>query len=203
MKYDVVAICKDLSPDGRTLLASTFFGNGGSVRRISVNVAGELAILGSSFITTTASVWTAIKPVNNSDFVAKLNPLLQIASFATYVPAAANSIAIVGTGNVYVVGQTNDPAFVVAPGAIKSTLYGPTDGFVTKLSVTGQVIASTLIGGNAARHMFEKMPEAVKLVSVAFLFIAVLKSMLGSQSNARLPNVTSKRDLSRPSIHCR
>jgi hypothetical protein len=138
-----------LSQDGRTLLASTFFGNGGSVKRIAVNAIGELAILGSSVIATTPGVWTAIKPTNNSDFVAKLSPLLQTASFATYIPAVANSVAIDAAGNVYVVGQTNDAAFAVTPGVIKSTLCGATDGFVTKLSSTGQVLASTLIGGNA------------------------------------------------------
>jgi hypothetical protein len=138
-----------LSADGRTLLASTFLGNGGSVRRIAVNAAGELAILGSSVITTTPGVWAAIKPTNNSDFVARLNPLLQTASFATYIPAVANSVAIDAMGNVYVAGQTSDAAFPVTAGAIQSLLCGATDGFVTKLSSTGQVLASTFIGGNA------------------------------------------------------
>jgi hypothetical protein len=140
-----------LSSDGRTLLASTFFGGAAAnsgVNRIAVNATGQVAILGTSTIATTLGVWAESKPVYSSDFVAKLDPLLRTAVFATYVPAVASSVAIDTAGNVYVVGQTKDPAFTVTAGIFQPTICGTNDGFITKLSATGQVIASTFFRGN-------------------------------------------------------
>ncbi len=57
-------------------------------------------------------------------------------------------IAVDFEGNIFVAGQTNNEDFPVTDG---SALLGPFDGFVAKMTTTGELIESTLLGGFGVR----------------------------------------------------
>ncbi|HNB52653.1 MAG TPA: SBBP repeat-containing protein [Anaerolineales bacterium] len=62
----------------------------------------------------------------------------------------ANGIAIDGSGNVYLTGNTKSPAFPTTAGAYDRILGGERDAFITKFNATGSaLIYSTFIGGSS------------------------------------------------------
>ena len=82
-------------------------------------------------------------------------------SFSTYLGGSgkangARAVAVDGQGNIYISGGTSSPNFPTTPGAYDRTFdgsgtsagnSGPMAAFVTKLSPSGQMIWSTLVGG--------------------------------------------------------
>ncbi len=82
-------------------------------------------------------------------------------SFSTYLSGSgmangARAVAVDGQGNIYVSGGTSSSDFPTTPGAYDRTFdgsgtsagnSGPMAAFVTKLSPSGQMIWSTLVGG--------------------------------------------------------
>jgi hypothetical protein len=150
-----------LSADGRTLLASTFFGghsdSGNSTAMViglAVNTAGEMAVLGQGLpITPTVGAFlTESKDASgyHGRFLIKLDATLRTAAFVTYMPLETNALAIDDMGNVYIGGKTTTTGLSVVstPGVFQPTIRGLSDGFVTKFSPTGHVLASTFIGGD-------------------------------------------------------
>jgi hypothetical protein len=150
-----------LSADGRTLLASTFFGgysdSGNSTAMViglAVNTAGEMAVLGQGLpVTPTLGAFlTESKDASgyHGRFLIKLDATLRTAAFVTYMPLETNALAIDDMGNVYIGGKTTTTGLSVVstPGVFQPTIRGLSDGFVTKFSPTGQVLASTFIGGD-------------------------------------------------------
>jgi hypothetical protein len=76
-------------------------------------------------------------------------------SYATYLGGTAEddgySIAIDGSGNAYVTGQTESTDFPTVAGAYKKTNAGNFDVFVTKISADGSTLLySTYVGGSSA-----------------------------------------------------
>ena len=61
-------------------------------------------------------------------------------------PAA---LAVDGSGNAYVGGQTKSASFPTTPGAYDLVVDGATDGFVSKLNGAGQLVYSTYLGGSS------------------------------------------------------
>jgi concanavalin A-like lectin/glucanase superfamily protein/beta-propeller repeat-containing protein len=89
-------------------------------------------------------------------FVTKINPAGTAIVYSTFIGGAgrdrANAIAVDGTGNAYVAGQTDSAAFPVTAGVIRPVHPGGGDAvFVTKINAAGTAIAySTFLGqGNA------------------------------------------------------
>jgi hypothetical protein len=90
---------------------------------------------------------------DNNAFVAKLTPLGDSLAYSTYLKGSATdiaySIAIDGTGDAYVGGQTSSPDFPITSGAYSPTWDGRQDGFITKLNASGSFIDfSTYLGGS-------------------------------------------------------
>jgi hypothetical protein len=148
-----------LSADGRTLLASTYFGGysdsgntSTAVLGLAVNTAGEMAVLGQGLpITPTLGAFlTESKDTSgyHGRFLIKLDAMLRTAVFVTYMPLETIALTIDDAGNVYVGGKTSGLPVVSTPGVFQPTIRGLSDGFVTKFSPTGQVLASTFIGGD-------------------------------------------------------
>lgn len=61
---------------------------------------------------------------------------------------SGNAIALDSSGNIYVVGTTASSDFPVTSTAYASVLYGPTDAFLTELSIyTSTILYSSYLGG--------------------------------------------------------
>ena len=146
-----------INPTGTSYVYSTFLGgsgidvgNGIAVDSSGVYVVGSTA---SSPFPTTAGAFQATYGGGTDAFVAKLKPDGSAKLYSTYLGGsgfdAGASIAVDGSNNAYVTGQTNSPSpsFPLA-GATQSTLGGGYDAFVSEINSTGaQTIFSTYLGG--------------------------------------------------------
>ena len=149
------------------LAYSTYLGGTGSDfgRGIALDSSGNVYITGitRSFDFPTKSAFQSSSPGGTSNaFVTKLNPQMTTILYSTYIGGVASDaqfnrstdqgfkIAVDGTGNAYVVGNTNSTDFPTTPGAFQthSGGGGRYDGFVTKLSASGsELVYSTYLGG--------------------------------------------------------
>jgi hypothetical protein len=85
-------------------------------------------------------------------FVTKLNASGSGLVYSTYIGGGSDDygygIAVDGSGNAYVTGNTGSTNYDVTPGAFQTTLGGYSDVFVTKLNASGNgLVYSTYIGG--------------------------------------------------------
>lgn len=71
--------------------------------------------------------------------------------YSSYLGGAINddggSVAVDADGNAYITGRTSSTDFPTTVGAVRTSLTGPTDAFVTKLDPAGAVVYSTYLGG--------------------------------------------------------
>jgi len=86
-------------------------------------------------------------------FLTKLNPSGTGLVYSTYLGGRGddrgNRIAVDAAGNAYVSGATHSTNFPTTGDALRSTLAGFADAFVTKLNPTGSALAySTYLGGS-------------------------------------------------------
>ncbi|HKD40870.1 MAG TPA: SBBP repeat-containing protein [Myxococcaceae bacterium] len=137
------------------LLFSTF--NGGSAQDYADGVAVDASgvyVVGS----TISSNFPLAAPRQSSPgggfdaFVLKLNPTGSALIYATYLGGSGGdygtAIAVDGSGNAYVTGNTLSGNFPTA-NARQTALASSQDAFVTKLSPTGSTLVySTYLGGN-------------------------------------------------------
>lgn len=139
--YDTFVV--KLNPAGSGLAYATFLGGGGLEWGgvIAVDGAGSAYVTGSSsssdFPTTPGAFDTSY---NGSDaFVTKLNRAGSGLAYATFVgggsPDGGSAIAVDGSGNAYVTGDTRSSNFPTTPGAFDRGYNGGSDAFVTKLAM--------------------------------------------------------------------
>lgn len=96
--------------------------------------------------------------------ITKFNPSGTGLIFSTYLGGSntdqPHSLVVDGNGNLFVFGRTNSNNFPLYNGYDMSA-NGSYDIFVTKFSSTGQLLASTLLGGNDADAMNISDDDAV------------------------------------------
>lgn len=72
--------------------------------------------------------------------------------FSSYIGGTGQDdtwgLAADGLGDLYMSGQTTSPNFTTTTGAFQSTITGMTDMYFLKISPTGNLLYSTLIGGS-------------------------------------------------------
>ena len=163
---DLDAFVTKLNSNGTALVYSTFLGGSNFEwgRSIAVDGAGNAYIAGqtksSNFPTTggafdrTFNVDTCPRcGIDQYDaFVAKLNAAGSGLVYSTFLGGFdlddALAIAIDGSGNAYVGGETGSSNFPVTAGAFDTTRNGAFDAFVTKLNAAGSALVySTYLGG--------------------------------------------------------
>ncbi len=151
------AFVSKFSPDGSTLLYSTYLGGSGDDYGYGITTDG----LGNAYLTgqTLSTNFPTVTPYQATNgggqdvFALKLTESGSELLFSTYLGGSAEdvgtSIAVDGTGNVYLTGWTRSLNFPTAV-PFDGTLGGPFDAFVTKLSSSGSsLVYSTYLGGNS------------------------------------------------------
>lgn len=144
-----------LSPDGSSLIYSTYLGGSNSdhVISITVDAAGNAYMTGVTRSTDfpTRNPFQAASGGDLDAFVTKLSPDGSSLIYSTYLGGSnlerGAGIAVDVMGNAYVVGETESINFPTKR-PVQRTFAGETDGFVTKLSPDGSsLIYSTYLGG--------------------------------------------------------
>jgi PKD repeat protein len=150
-----------LNAAGTDLLYSTYLGGTGSDmgKGIAVDGSGNVYITGE---TKSADFPTTAGAFNRSyggggvqdGFVAKLNAAGTDLVYSTYLGGAGEDqgrgIAVDGSGNAYITGETKSADFPTTAGAFNRSYGGSGrfDGFVTKLNAAGtDLVYSTYLGG--------------------------------------------------------
>jgi hypothetical protein len=147
------------NPTGTGYVYSTFLG--GSNKDVGDGIAVDSTgayVVGStesSDFPTTTGAWQTSYGGNTDAFVTKLNPAPNAPLlYSTYLGGsefdAGASIAVDGTNNAYVTGQTGSSNFPTV-GATQPTIGGGFDAFVSEIgSSGGQLVFSTYLGGSQA-----------------------------------------------------
>jgi beta-propeller repeat-containing protein len=152
------AFVTKLSPDGSSLVYSTFLGGTSSDvgKGIAVDASGNAYVGGVTFSSdfpTTAAAFDVSSNGGYDAFVTELNADGSALSYSTYLGGAGydevKGIAIDGADNAYVTGYTGSADFATSAGALDPALTGLYDAFVTKLNATGSALSySTYLGGS-------------------------------------------------------
>jgi hypothetical protein len=148
-----------LNSTGTGLIYSTYIGgsNEDGGYSIAIDDSGNAYITGFTTSTdydiTPGTFQTTGGGSNTDVFVTKLNSTGTGLIYSTYIGGSSNdvgySIAIDGSGNAYITGETYSTDYDTTPGAFQATNVGIYDVFVTKLNSTGSgLIYSTYIGGS-------------------------------------------------------
>jgi hypothetical protein len=155
----VDAFVVKLNAAGTALDYATYIGGRGDDRAagIAVDSLGQAYVAGS----TSSANFPVISPIRSTStagrtaFALKLNAAGSALLYSTYLGGSnydlGNAIAVDGSGNAYVAGDTMSTDFPVSNPA-QRTLGGQTDAFVTKLTPAGAIAFSTFLGGAGNEH---------------------------------------------------
>jgi hypothetical protein len=181
------AFIAKLSPDGKSLLYSSFLGGSGTENLIaktgiSIDGLGNACVVGDTdsvnFPTRDAIRPTKTGDASNLDgFVAKLNPAGSDFVYSTYLGGSNSDFALAVAsdpeGNAYVTGGTNSTSFTGSSSTRPST--GTRDAFVAKLNPPGSAISYlTFVGGDDGE-------DRANAIAVDSLGNAVIAGRAGEQ----------------------
>jgi hypothetical protein len=153
-----------LGPDGKGLVYSTYLGgaNGDFGQAVAVDSAGNAYLTGYTFSSEDFPTHNPLHSTNAGSaevFVTEVDSAGAALVYSTYLGGSgldrAFALAVDGSGNVYLTGDTNSPDFPISGGALQPLMGGGTcgaapcaDAFVAKLSSAGSALAySTYLGG--------------------------------------------------------
>ncbi len=203
--FIAVAFVTKLNSTGTALVYSTYLG--GTINNyqsgyskgygIAVDDSGNAYVAGytecNDFpVTPGAYQTTTHEPANDAPqegFVTKLNTTGSALVYSTYLGGSGRdwsyNILIDSSGNAYVSGDTSSTNFPVTAGALKTTLSGNGDVYVTKLNETGTaLIYSTYVGGSGTEYSTEDAPSFA-LDSCGYVYLT------GTTNSTDLPVTTN------------
>ena len=153
------AFVAELNSNGTGLVYSTYLGGSGADNgyALAIDGGGNAYITGftvsSNFPTTAGAYQTTPGGGGFYDaFVAKLAAGGSTLVYSTYLGGKSVDegfgIAVDGSGDAYITGNTQSTNFPTTPDAFQSSLAGAVSAFVTKLNATGTALMdSTYLGG--------------------------------------------------------
>jgi hypothetical protein len=156
--YSDVFVTK-LNASGSGLVYSTYIGgsNQDEGYAIAVDGSGNAYVTGKTFSTDYDVTPGAFQTTHGGGlvdvFVTKLNASGSGLVYSTYIGGSnfdyCYGIAVDGSDNAYVTGNTRSSDYDVTTGAFETTYGGGNDVFVTKLNASGSgLVYSTYIGGS-------------------------------------------------------
>ena len=141
---------------GTQLAYSTFLGgeNNDQGLAIAVDGSGDAYVTGLTQSSLHFPLKSALQPTFGGGlqdaFVTELNPTGTSLVYSTFLGGSADDagsgIAVDGSNNAYVIGQTSSTNFPTKS-ATQGTLGGMADAFVSQISATGSLTFSTYLGG--------------------------------------------------------
>ncbi|SLM48094.1 conserved exported protein of unknown function [Nitrospira japonica] len=155
------AFIAKVDPTGSSLIYSTFLGGSGNDLgyKIALDGSNNAYVIGQTssggnFPVTAGAYQTSYGGGLADAFVAAIDVTGMSLIYATYL--GGNSfdlgygIAVDGSSNAYVTGETSSSNFPTTPGAIQET-SGGSNAYVTKVDPTGTtVVYSTFLGGSSS-----------------------------------------------------
>ena len=173
------AFVAKLSPDGQSLVYSSFLGGSDEENRSNAGVPGEIAVdrQGNAYVTgdTQSGDFPLVNPLqpqyhgNIDVFVTKINPTGTALVYSTYLGGetgdTAYGLAVDAGGSVVVVGDTVSRDFPVVNAvqpACAPSFAGCWDVFVARINAAGTAIVySTYFGGNDQEYVDRAFDVAV------------------------------------------
>jgi hypothetical protein len=184
------AFVAKLNPAGNALIYSTYLGGTGvdTGYGIAVDGTGAAVVAGdttSTNLPVTAGAFQTRSGGGQDAFVAKLSPAGNALTLLTYLGGGgidhASSVGLDLAGAIFVGGYTYSSNFPTAS-AYQPRLGGGQDGFVSKLSVSGNtMLFSTYLGGRGGSA---GAPEEVNGLAVGLLGNVIVA---GITSSANFP----------------
>ncbi|MDY6851608.1 MAG: SBBP repeat-containing protein [Thermodesulfobacteriota bacterium] len=148
-----------LSPDGSSLVYSTYLGGSSDDRGYAMAVGSD----GSAYITgwtqsddfPTENPYQAARAGSYEGFVTRLAPSGSSLIYSTYLGGTSvdygYGIAVGSDGSAYVTGSTQCTDFPTTANAYQSSLAGIVDAFVARLSADGSnLVYGTYLGGSTS-----------------------------------------------------
>ncbi len=142
---------------GAALVYSTFLGGEGKDQGlgIAVDSSGDAYVTGLTQSSLHFPLKSALQGTfgggTQDAFVTELNPTGTALVYSTFLGGslddAGSSIAVDGSKNAYVTGQTTSSTNFPLASATQGTLGGLADAFVTEISASGSLVFSTYLGG--------------------------------------------------------
>ncbi len=154
------AFVTKVNPAGSALIYSTYLGGSGSdsASGLAVDGAGNVYVTGGSTSTDFPVTPGAFQMTNTSTggnaFVTALNPAGSPLIYSTYLGGSggdsASGLALDGSGNVYIAGESSSTDFPVTPGAFQTANRSAgkgTNAFVAKLDLNAVLPAPSIAPG--------------------------------------------------------
>ena len=168
-----------IKSDGSRVLWATWLGGSAqdnSAASIRVGAGGRIYVGGSTFsvdFPTTAGAYDRTYSGKADFFVACLTPDGSDLVYGTYLGGPGNewisthNLAVDDFGNAYAAIPTGSPDYTVSEGAFQQVFRGGnTDWAITKLSPSGALLGSTLLGGSDGEN-----PDGIYIGSDGQVFI--------------------------------
>jgi parallel beta-helix repeat protein len=141
---------------GGSRVYSTYIGGTGTdyLYGVGVDGTGNIYLAGrtnsTNFPTTAGAYQTTNAGGDYDGYVTKFDSSGNLV-YSTYFGGTsldqANDIAVDGTGNIYITGQTDSTNLPTTADAYQKTNANPTDGFISKFDSSGDLVYSTYLGG--------------------------------------------------------
>ena len=165
------------SPDGSSLLFSTYLGGSGGdyAKGVAVDALGNIHVVGTStacdFPLSLKALSTdcATTQYSQKIFVAELNSTGSQLLFSTFLQSGLSSgIAVDEAGNSYVTGITTSVSLPTLNPIEVSSQRAPSIGFVTELDPSGKLLFSTYLGATSGGSQ----PAGIALDGKGGIYIA-------------------------------